>query len=236
MNAPQGIEIPEKQKLLSKCLIFQALAPEAQEDLAAHAYLRQHKSGDLIFAAGSEGQSMMAIVQGQVRIGITTPSARDVVLADLHAGDVFGEVALLDGGERSADARAMTNVTLLVLDRRDVLQNLMRHPEGALKLLELLCKRLRRSDERMAELAFLDISKRLAKALLRVIDSPASRRGPSGTRLALSQSELADMIGGSRENVNRCLKGWQKRQIIDLKDGWLIIPDPAILEAIASTE
>ncbi|WP_040489837.1 Crp/Fnr family transcriptional regulator [Fulvimarina pelagi] len=236
MTGTASEDLGAREKSLSKTLLFQALEPAARRDLSTYAFTRTHGAGDPIFAAGDEGRAMMAIVTGQVRISLVTPNAREVVLADLHTDEVFGEIALLDGGERSADARALTNVTLLVLERRDVMKVLKAYPESALKLLELLCARIRRSDERMAELAFLDISTRLARALLRILDGP-NRTGRKGIqRLSLSQTEMAQMIGSGREPVNRCLKGWERRGVVELKDGWLVVSDRGALELLAAQE
>ncbi|MEX6505771.1 Crp/Fnr family transcriptional regulator [Jiella sp. M17.18] len=223
----------DREKLLSGCFIFQALDERDRRELASYAYCKSYRAGEPIFLMGSAGQSMMAIVAGSVRISVVTPNAREIVLADLSKGEVFGEMALIDGGERSALATALTNTTLLVLDRRDVFALLERQPKSALKLLELLCKRLRQSDERMTELAFLDVPSRLARTLIRAIDSPGCPVCAQGAKLSFSQSELANMIGSSRENVNRCLKAWQRRGVIDMKNGWLIIPDRAALQALA---
>jgi CRP-like cAMP-binding protein len=93
--------------------------------------------------------------------------------------------------------------------------------------MQLLCGRVRRSDERMAEIAFFDLPARLAKALLRY---PAQGRGPP--KVSLSQRELAEMAGGTRENVNRCLREWQRRGILQLKNRWTIILKPEALHAI----
>jgi CRP-like cAMP-binding protein len=104
---------------------------------------------------------------------------------------------------------------------------LERSPTARLNLMQLLCGRIRRSDERMAEIAFFDLPARLAKALLRY---PAQGRGPH--KLSLSQRELAEMAGGTRENVNRCLREWQRRGILELKNRWTIILKPEALQAI----
>lgn len=226
----------EKLAALSRCMVFEALSHEMREELAAHAFSKSYAAGDLIFAAGDDGHTIMAVLKGTVRIGIVTSTARDLVLTDCHEGDVFGEVALFDGGPRSADARAQTNVELLMLERRDVLAVLERHPKAALRLLELLCARLRRSDERMTELAFLDISTRLARALVRLLEAPSMASAKRPVRLSLSQTELANMIGSARENVNRCLKTWEKQEIVHLKDGWLIVTDEKCLRLLADRE
>jgi CRP/FNR family transcriptional regulator, cyclic AMP receptor protein len=226
----------EKEKFLGRSFIFKALDDRTKRELAAFAHTRRFKSGDIIFSMGAPGQSMMAIAEGTVRISMLAPTARDVVLTELTTGDVFGEIALLDGGERSAEARALTNCTLIVLDRRSLLEVLHRNPELATRLIELLCARLRRSDERMMEIAFLDLPSRMAKTLLRATAGDRDGASRPLTKLSLSQAELANMIGSSRENVNRCLRKWQRGNLVDLKDGWLIILDRNGLEALAEMD
>jgi len=108
----------------------------------------------------------MVIVNGTVRISLPGPRGRGVIIADLGPGEVLGEVALLDGKERSADATAHTNCDLLVLERRDALSVLERRSDICLKLLELLCARLRRSDTHVTDIAFYELPARLAKAIL----------------------------------------------------------------------
>lgn len=221
-----------KTRLLGKSFILQALDERTQGALAARARVQTYKAGEQIFSTGSSGSSMMAIAEGAVRISTLSPTARNVVLADLATGEVFGEVAMLDGGERSADAHASTNCTLIILERRALFEVLKEKPDFALHLIELLCGRLRRSDQRMMEFAFLQLPARIAKTLLRV-SQRSGEGGPPLAKLALSQLEIADMIGGSRENVNRCLRTWQKTGLIDLKEGWLVICDRDGLERLA---
>lgn len=226
----------DKETLLNKSFIFDALNGEAKQALASHASLKRFAAGDTIFAMGSDGQSMMAIAEGSVRVSMLTPSGREITLTDLQRGDVLGEIAMLDGRERSAGARALTNCTLVVLERAPLLAVLKRDPDLSIQLIVLLCQRVRRSDERMIEIAFLELPVRLAKLLLRLsAPAPDSHDQPL-TRLSQSQSVLAGMIGNTRENVNRCLRKWQKAGLIALKDGWLIIDDRRALEAIAGSE
>ena len=226
-------EVLNKEKLLNRSFIFKALDEQNRRDLAAFAHIKHFAAGDVIFTMGGSGQSMMAIAEGIVRVDMMTPGGRDVTLTELGAGDVFGEIALLDGGERSANVRAVTNCTLVVLERRSLLDTLQRNPKLSIRLIELLCERVRRSDERMMEIAFLDLPARLARLLLRLtVAAPASADKPV-SRLSLSQSELAKMITNTRENVNRCLRKWQRARIVDLKNGWLIIEDRMALEAVA---
>jgi len=225
-----------KEKLLGKSFIFDALDDQARQELANFSYVKRFSAGDTIFTMGEPGQSMMAIAEGSVRVTMFTPSDREVTLSDLQAGDVFGEIAMLDGRERSASVKALTNCTLVVLERRALLDVLQRNPGLSIRLIELLCQRVRRSDERMIEIAFLDLPARLAKLLLRLTVAPPASEDKPLSKLSQSQSELASMIGNTRENVNRCLRKWQKAELIELKDGWLMLTDRDRLEALAHGE
>ena len=215
------------RKLLDGYALFKALDERERRDLAALARSRNFAANEPIFHIGEPGSSMMGVLVGAVRISMPAPKGREVILADLPAGELFGEIALLDGKPRSASAMALTNCELMVLERRDMLSFLEHNPIACLNLMQLLCTRIRRSDERMSEIAFFDLPARLAKALLRY---PAPARGPQ--KLALSQRELAEMSGATRENVNRCLRDWQRRGILELKNRWTIILKPEELHAI----
>jgi CRP/FNR family transcriptional regulator, cyclic AMP receptor protein len=175
---------------------------------------------------------MMAVLTGTVRISMPTVKGKEVILGDLHAGELFGEIAMLDGKPRSANATALTKCELLILERRNVIPFLERHPAACLQLMELLCARIRRSDERMADLAFFELPTRLAKLLL----SYGSEKAGKEMRLSLSQTELAEMIGATRENVNRCLRDWHRRGLVKLQDGWTVIPNTEKLRELLAGE
>ena len=204
---------------LDRCLLFQALEPADRRELADRAYRASYESGSPIFHLGDPGGQMMVVVVGTVRISLPTQPGKEIILDDLGPGELFGEVALLDGKDRSAAATALTNCQLLVLDRRHVVPFLVAHPRAAMSVIELLCGRLRHSDERMTDIAISHLPTRLAKTLI--------NRVPDGTRrppkLSLSQGELADMTGTSRESVNRTLRVWQQRGILEVRDGWIVI-------------
>jgi CRP-like cAMP-binding protein len=217
------------RKLLEKCALFSALDQMARREIAAYAKPRNFIAGQSICRLGDPGDSMMAVIVGTVRISLPAIKGKEIILADLQAGELFGEIALLDGQTRSANATAHTNCELMVLGRRDVLPFLERNPAACVKLMEILCARIRRSDERMADIAFLDLQARLAKTLLHY---PGPRSSAGTIRLSLSQSELAAMAGGTRENVNRCLREWQRRGILELKNRWTIIRQPEALRKL----
>jgi len=215
------------RQLLEKCALFRALDTGSRRELATRAQPRSFGASEAICHLGEPGNSMMAVVTGTVRIALPAVKGKEIILADLPAGELFGEIAMLDGKPRSANAIALTNCELLVLERRDVLPFLERNPTACLKLMEILCARIRRSDERMSDIAFFDLPARLAKTLL---NYPAPRHGLA--KLSLSQSVLAEMSGGTRENVNRCLRDWQRHGILELKERWTIILKPEALQKL----
>jgi CRP-like cAMP-binding protein len=177
---------------------------------------------------------MMAVLRGAIRISVPSPDGKEFLLAILPQGEVFGELAVLDGKPRSADAVADGSCTLAVLDRRDVLSFFERNPAAWPKLLEVLSERLRRTDELLAEIAMHQLPVRLAKAMLRVTgDAPMAK---SKTNVTLSQRELANMVGGTRESVNKCIRVWQRDGVVQVTGGVIVIKSRPELEAIADQE
>lgn len=222
------------RRLLQAGGLFRGLDDDTRRQLVSRAHRRRYAAGEIIFRIGSPGQSMIAVLAGTVRVSVPSTQGKEIVLAELGIGEVCGEMALLDGKERTADATALTNCDLLVLERREMLAFLEQHPRVALKLLAVLCERLRRTDEQIAEIAFLELPVRLAKALLRAArNSPRPAGSRQEVKLGLSQRELASLIGGTRESVNRCLRAWHRRGVVLLKEGWIIIAQPEALEEIA---
>jgi CRP/FNR family cyclic AMP-dependent transcriptional regulator len=220
-------------RLLRRCQLFVALDDESQRVLADYSYRKHFVAGEKIFNIGDPGSSMMVVATGTVRITFPSTTGKEIILADLSAGEVFGEISVLDGSERSANAISTSQCELLILERRDFVPFLENNPRVCMKLLTVLTGRLRRTNELMADIAFYDLPKRLAKQLLRLRSSQDVPNAAPKTKLSCSQNELANMIGASRENVNRCLKDWQRRGIIDLDDGWIVLAEPDQLASLA---
>jgi CRP/FNR family transcriptional regulator, cyclic AMP receptor protein len=198
--------------------LFAGMDERSRRELVVQAAPRSFAAGEPICRVGDPGSSMMAVIQGTIRISLPSVKGKEIILADLSAGELFGEIAMLDGKPRSASATALTKCELLVLERRHVIPFLESNPATCLKLMEMLCARIRHSDERMSDIAFFDLPTRLAKVLLH-----RSEKTHGEARLSLSQSELAEMVSSTRENVNRCLRDWHRRGIVKLKGGWTII-------------
>ena len=224
--------LQDARRVLGHSTLFRSLAPNERESLVAGARMRSFHAGDTIFLMGELQHSIFAVLDGEVRISIPSVEGNEFVLAILHAGEVFGEIAMLDGKPRSADATALTACNLAVLEKRDVLAALDRNPSAWLGLVEVLCSRLRHTDQQVVEL-LLALPERLAKVLLRAVDV-AHARDPNRTDLRLSQNDLANLVGAARESVNKCLREWQRADIIRMEKPRVItIVDRAALEALA---
>jgi CRP/FNR family cyclic AMP-dependent transcriptional regulator len=207
------------------------LPADAIEQLAARVVRKRVERGDVIFAKGDCGHGLMAVVRGSVRISLPAAGGgRDVVLNRIQAGEVFGEMALLDGQSRSADATAIEDCELLVVDRRNLVHLMHQKPEVAVKLLEVLSARMRRANEQVENVMFMSLPVRLAKLLLR-FSGAAGTDGP-GARIAITQRELSQMIGVSRESTNKQLRAWEKRGWVRLQHGTLTVLDRAALARI----
>jgi CRP/FNR family transcriptional regulator, cyclic AMP receptor protein len=232
-GAPRAARSAEDaRQLLANCFLFQGLEEEERNQLVTRAHIRRFGTGDTIFQMGSPGASMMAVLSGEVRISISSPDGKELLLAILQPGEVFGEIALLDGKERSADAIAQSACSLAVLDRRDVLIFLERHPESWLRIVEVLCQRFRENTQHASEVALMQLPARLAKALLR-LDTERKAAEPGSARGQLSQREIGNMVGAARESVNKLLNDWQRRGIIRIVDNAVGIVDRATLEELS---
>jgi CRP/FNR family transcriptional regulator, cyclic AMP receptor protein len=225
--------VQDARRLLEECDLFRSLTPDERHRISVHAHLHRFAAGETIFLKGSAGQGMMAVLSGEVRISVPSTEGKEIVLAILHAGEVFGELALLDGKERTADALSLSPCEIASLERRDLLPLLRQQPELCMKLLEALCEKLRRTTVQVEEVLFLQLPTRLAKTLLRVAVRRISPTEGQGLQVRLSQRELGSMIGGTRESVNKCLNEWQRRGIIRIRDGVVVLVDLPGLRRLA---
>ena len=138
MGSEPGRSLDDARRLLANCILFRGLVSDERDAIVACARMRHFAPGETIFLMGSPGTSMMAVLDGTVRISVPSPEGREIVLAILQAGEVFGEIALLDGGERTADARALTACDLAMLDRHDVMEFLERRPDAWPRIVKIL--------------------------------------------------------------------------------------------------
>lgn len=222
----------DKREILRNHQIFGGLRRDLLEQLSSRAVRRSVRSGTTLFTRGDPGTCLFAICSGTIRISAPSPSGRSAIFNLISDGAAFGEIALLDGLPRSADATAITDCELMVIERRDFVPLICEQPEIGLKLIEVLCGRLRQTTEQLEDVMFLDLSGRLAKTLLHLAKN--SRPTPRGPRVTLTQGDIGKIIGISRESTNKQLRAWQDRNWLLLERGGIVILAPDALAEVAS--
>jgi CRP-like cAMP-binding protein len=220
-------ELPE---LLQRVPFLAALSESDRRELAAAARRRRFPRGQTVFHKDEPGETLFIVDRGSVRIYLPSPQGADLTLAVLGPGDFFGDMALLDGGPRSASAAAIEDTDTLALDRADFTALLRSRPESAMAILAAVARRLRDADEMAADLAFLDVAGRLAKKLLELAASQGvSRADGILLDLSLTQEGLANMLGVTRESVNRQLAIFRREGIVALDGRRFLIRDAEAL-------
>ena len=220
----------DKRPLLAKHEFFRGTSPELVERLASHARLTSEPAGRVLFRKGDPGTGLVAIVSGIVRLSVASGDGNEIVLNLVGTDEILGEISLLDGGARTADAVTATKCQLLTLDRRDFVGVLHDHAGFAVRLLGLVSARLRQTSEQLEDMTFADPKTRLAKALLRLAEiQGASEEGP----IAITQKALGWMVGLSRESTNKCLRQWELAGYVTLGKGTCIIRQRQILQRTA---
>ena len=216
----------QRLRALSAVPLLTSLSPGNLETLAQLAHERTAASGEVLFRQGDPGDTLLIVLAGELRASIFGPDGREQILRRLVAGDVVGEIALIDGRPRSADVHAVTRSRLLVLERHAVLDEVARDPAFALALLRLLCKRLRATSSALEAMLFHDSGTRLAAVLLSLSG------GREGARVDLTQSELGEIAGAARETVNKKLREWEKAGLIALSPGRVVVKALSRLSAL----
>jgi CRP-like cAMP-binding protein len=203
--------------------VFAVLSTARRKLLADSGEVIQLSKDDVVFKRGDPSDAAYAIVTGEVEVTVEGLDGRSVFLAKLGAGTVLGEMGVLDGASRSADARSTRRTELWRIDRRMVMDALMAEPGAAVALLALMARRLRDTDSLVERNSSMDLGKRLARLLL---DESVTGR------IIYSQSDMAHLIGASREAVNRKLARWRKARWIELNHTGLHVLDRAALLAL----
>jgi CRP/FNR family cyclic AMP-dependent transcriptional regulator len=203
--------------------LFAALDEEAAEALHANMVRSELSRGEVLFHEGDPGDRLYVIVEGKLKLGRTSGDGRENLLAILGPGEMFGELSLFDPGPRNATATAVSDAVLIGLGSEDLVSWLTGRPEVSRQLLRALARRLRRTNENLADLVFSDVPGRVARALLDLSER-FGRPTDDGLRVAhdLTQEELAQLVGASRETVNKALADFASR-------GWLRLEARAVV-------
>ena len=200
--------------------------------LASRGRVRRFSAGTTIFHEGDPGDALYVVVDGRVRISRLSGSGSEATLAIVGKGDCFGEFALFDSRPRSATAIAQVPTRTFVVSREDFRDWVRQRPEASLALLETLSLRLRRTDEVVTDLMFLDLPHRLAKHLLGLASSMGDAQPGRRQRIQVTQGELASMLGVSRESVNKQLNQFARDGWITISRGAVTLDDPESLRTM----
>lgn len=215
--------------ILRAAPFFARLGEDALASLASLCTTHVLAPDELLFQKGDAGGALYGIRRGRIRISSGSEAGRATTLNILGSGDVFGEIALLDGGPRTAEARALERCELFVLRRRDFMSFLERKPSVAVGLIELLCERLRWMSDRVEEAALIPVEVRLARRVLMLARD-------YGSEVQISQHELGQFIGVSRERVNRQLKQWKRDGLVSVGRSRIGLLDCRRLSALCDAE
>lgn len=209
--------------MLRRSPLFAGLNEQASQDLLASMGSLRLERGDELFHEGDPGDRLYVITEGKVKLGRSSSDGRENLLAILGPGEMFGELSLFDPGPRTATATAVAETQLVGLTNDALHSYLSDHPKVALTLLAALARRLRRTNESVADLVFTDVPGRVAKALLE-LSGRFGRPVEEGVMVAhdLTQEELAQLVGASRETVNKALADFATR-------GWIKLEARAVL-------
>lgn len=211
-----------EDSIISRIPLFEGLSPEEQEELRAMMTQTTLRRGETLFNEGDSGDRLYILLSGKVKLGHASADGRENLLAVLGPGEIVGELTLFDPGPRSTTATAVAPTELLTLDHNQLMTFVESHPQLAKDMLRALAQRLRRTNTALADLVFSDVPGRVAKALLDLAERFGTEDG-SGMLVQheLTQEELAQLVGASRETVNKALADFASR-------GWLRLEARAV--------
>ncbi|MBI2858902.1 MAG: Crp/Fnr family transcriptional regulator [Chloroflexi bacterium] len=213
-------------RLLSGIPLLAGISARELETLSGALRERRYGKDEVVFYQGDEGASLFVIESGLVKIAVTSADGKEKTLALLGPGEFFGELSLLDGEPRSADAVAAEASHLYILGWEQFLSFLKSYPDASLKILTALSRRLRRTDELVQDVSFLDVPGRLLKTILELAKS---RGEPAGSGIVitarLTQTDLATIVGATRESVNKWLGYFQDEGMLRFERGRITVLD-----------
>ena len=216
--------------LLRRVPIFASLTPEQLSELASVAVPRRWAEGEVVFREGDPGDTCYVIQEGCVRVLRNHSDGRTITLAELRAGDLFGELAMFDTERRSATVEAGEDTRGVALLASDMRRLLLRHPDMALKLLAAFAERLREANERISRQSFQTVASRVAGVLLEQAEAAGADGGPDHDILIrATRAQVAQLAGSSRESVSRFLATLDRAGLVTCGRGKVVIHDPAAL-------
>lgn len=220
-------------EVLGRTELFGGLPPGDLEAIAVRGIVRSYPKGQILFYQQDPGESLYVILEGRVKAFVTSEEGAELNLGLFETPSILGEVALVDGGPRSASAEVVAPARLLVFTRATFFSLLGEHPALVEAYLRMLGKLIRRLQDRTEDLVFLDLHGRVAKLLLSFAER--AEPGPEGTLLDLkvTQGELAAMVAGSRPTVNQILKTFEGRGYLTIAGRQIVVKDEGALRRLA---
>jgi CRP-like cAMP-binding protein len=224
----------DRREVLKNIPLFQGMSDRELDMLLALTTTKKLKKRAYLFRKGDPGNALFAVLEGRLKATGEGRDGKEMVFSVMDPGEVIGEIALLDQEPRSATVQAVEDVTLLTLHRRDLLPFLERNPKAAIKLAAVLAKRIRNLTELAEDTVFLGLPSRLAKKLISLADR-YGKPTPEGLKidLKLPQHELGELVGTSRESINKTLRQWGEENLVSFASGYLTIRDKDRLEDLA---
>ena len=218
-----GRVIKQAESLLARSGILQGVEPSAAAALIQRLQLVEFRSRERIYSQGEPGDRLYIVVTGKVKIGRRSPDGREQLLSVMGPADMFGALSMFDPGPRTANATAITDVCAACMDHDALREWITGRPQIAEQLLRVLARRLRRTDDHIGDLIFTDVPGRVAKQLLQLAQRFSTQQGED-LRLIhdLTQEEIAQLVGASRETVNKALSNFAQR-------GWITVDGKTIL-------
>ena len=225
------LDATDVTSILRKTSLLGSVPAEDLKALAAASRLRSFRRGQVVFTRSDPGDTVIVVVSGRLKVTARSADGGELTLAIIQPGDVLGELGVVDGGPRSADAETLEDCQLLLIPREAVRDVCARVPSAAQALTNSIAATLRRLTEATADLVFLDLPRRVAKILL------SQPRGDDGIiRLRMSQEELAHQAGSTRQSVNAALRGFERRGWIEMHDRTVAVKQPETLGRFAGTQ
>jgi len=219
-----NVELDSVLKLLAQGILFSELAEDDLQKLISSARIVEFKAGNTVYNKGESGEELYVIIDGNIKVSSVSSDGREAMFGILSPGDLLGESNLLNSSTRAETAVAANNTKLIVFSNKKFLPFLEDYPKLAIKLVEILSDRLRNANSKYEETIFLDMPTRLAKILIELVEAQANTL-PYVTRniLKYTQQELANLLGVSRESVNRQLRVWESNHLIEVTRGQILI-------------
>ena len=227
-------ETVEPRELLGKLSIFEGIQPEELDELLQLTTTKRLRAREVLFRKGDKGAQLFGVMRGRLRVSGVRVDGKEVVFSYLDPGEAFGEIALLDSDPRSATVEAIEPTELLTLHRRELLPFLNRNPRLGVNLASVLAGRVRRLSELVEDTLFLRLPSRLAKKLLSLAETYGkATEGGIRIELRLPQQELGELVGTSRESINKQLRAWVDQGWLEVDRGYITLRGITELESLA---